>query len=228
MRHGWDGDVWPHYLATVGGEPVGWLVVVYSTWDNPDLLCWLQLVVAPRPPTPRPRHRARGGRASTVCRGDGSQAGRGIDGWESASTTGFAARIGMEQRARSVNRQQTPRRAAVRPGRERVRRGRRPRRRLRRSSGSPARRRTGSSRSCPWSPRASTTPRWTTWRWTTRGLFTRADAGLGGRALLLGAAVLPGPRPTPSHRRAGRATDRGDGRRRRTGLRSAGGHDGRP
>ena len=58
-----------------------------------------------------PEHRRRGyGTALAeagfeVCRGMGRSL-VGIDGWESASTSGFALRIGMEQKATSVNRQQ--------------------------------------------------------------------------------------------------------------------------
>ena len=103
MRHGWDGETWPHFLGYADGEPVGFLYVVASSWDNPDL-AWVALVV-------HPDRRRRGiGTALAeasfdVCRSlDRSLVG--MDGWESPATRGFAASIGMAEKSRTINRRQ--------------------------------------------------------------------------------------------------------------------------
>jgi len=103
MRHGWDGDLAPHYLAYDADRAVGYLVVHTSSYDNPEL-AWLGLGV-------HPGHRRCGhgtallAAAADVCRGLGRPL-VGIDGWESERTRGFAAATGFEQKSQSINRRQ--------------------------------------------------------------------------------------------------------------------------
>jgi GNAT superfamily N-acetyltransferase len=103
MRHGWDGEVGRHFLADVGGRPVGGLVVNTSEYDNLEL-AWLDVFV-------HPDHRRRGhGTAALeaaydVCRAMGRTL-VGVGGWESDRTTGFARATGFEQKSQAVNRRQ--------------------------------------------------------------------------------------------------------------------------
>jgi len=103
MRHGWDGDLAPHYLAYDGGTPVGLLEVMTSSYDNPDF-AWLSLGI-------RPECRRRGlGTALMRAAWEVSRAlGRtliGSDGWESEQTRGFATALGFEQKSQSIHRRQ--------------------------------------------------------------------------------------------------------------------------
>lgn len=103
MRHGWDADRPRTFLGYAGDEPVGYLEIFTSSYDNPEL-AWLSLAV-------HPDHRRQGhgtslvDAASAVCR----EMGRplvGVDGWETERTRGFTAATGFEEKSRSVMRRQ--------------------------------------------------------------------------------------------------------------------------
>ena len=103
MRHGWDGDVSPHYLAYAEKRPVGFLGINTSSYDNPEL-AWLDFAVHPDV-----RRRGHGTAlfeaASRLCR----ELGRplvGADGWDTEQTRGFAASVGLEHKSQSIQRRQ--------------------------------------------------------------------------------------------------------------------------
>ena len=103
MTHGWDGEPGRHFLAEVGGTPVGAVVVHTSNYDNLDL-AWLEVLV-------HPEHRRLGhGTAALEAAYEVSRSmGRtllGLDGWESEQTRAFAKAAGFDQKSQSINRRQ--------------------------------------------------------------------------------------------------------------------------
>jgi GNAT superfamily N-acetyltransferase len=103
MRYGWDGDLSPHYLAYVDGQPVGFLVINTSTYDNPEL-AWLNFAVHPDV-----RRRGHGtalfDAASRLCR-ELARPLVGADGGDTEQTRGFAASVGLEHKSQSIHRRQ--------------------------------------------------------------------------------------------------------------------------
>jgi GNAT superfamily N-acetyltransferase len=103
MRHGWDGEVARYFLAAAGGTVVGGVEVSTSEYDNLDL-AWLGVDV-------HPAHRRNGHgtamleAAYDVCRSM-NRSLVGIDGWEGAQTSGFAAATGWERKSQAINRRQ--------------------------------------------------------------------------------------------------------------------------
>ena len=103
VRLGWDGEPATPYLLRVDGRPVGVGSVSLTERDNSHL-AWLSVAV-------HPDHRRRGHGTALAERllREAREAGRtsvGIDGWESESTTGFAAAFGLQRRAQEIMRRQ--------------------------------------------------------------------------------------------------------------------------
>jgi RimJ/RimL family protein N-acetyltransferase len=106
LRHGWDGEPSIGFLGTdaTDGTAVALGEYAVSTYDNLHL-AWLAVDV-------HPDHRRRGyGTAmlDALCvraRSDG-RTSVGLNGWESPSTTAFAAAHGFDQKAIEIQRRQT-------------------------------------------------------------------------------------------------------------------------
>src|SRR4029079_18549198 len=103
-RYGWDGEVEAPYVGLEGDVPVAVGRVATTDYDNLHL-AWLGVQVPAD-------HRRRGhGTAMLEAVGAGTNApGRtviGIDGWDSESTKGFAARHGLEQKSAAIQRRQS-------------------------------------------------------------------------------------------------------------------------
>jgi GNAT superfamily N-acetyltransferase len=103
FRYGWDGEVETPFLGLVEGHPVAVGRFATSEWDNLHL-AWLGVQV-------HPDHR-RSGYGSQVLDALVAEAkalGRtsvGIDGWESEGVRAFAARHGLEEKSRAIQRRQ--------------------------------------------------------------------------------------------------------------------------
>jgi GNAT superfamily N-acetyltransferase len=103
FRYGWDGEVEAPYVGLEGDVPVAVGRVATTDYDNLHL-AWLGVQV-------HPGHRRHGhGTAmldalveETRARGRTSA---GIDGWDAASTVGFAARHGFEAKSAAIQRRQ--------------------------------------------------------------------------------------------------------------------------
>jgi len=103
LRHGWDGEVETAFLGLVDDVPVAVGTVGTSDYDNLHL-AWLGVTV-------RPENRRRGlGSAllealvaETKARGRTSI---GVDGWDGEAPRAFAARHGLEEKSRAINRRQ--------------------------------------------------------------------------------------------------------------------------
>jgi len=103
FRFGWDGEVETPYVGVVGGLPVAVGRLATSEYDNRHL-AWLGVQVDPA-------HRLRGyGTAMLEALVEATRArGRtsvGIDGWDSPSTTGFAARHELARKSAAIQRRQ--------------------------------------------------------------------------------------------------------------------------
>jgi GNAT superfamily N-acetyltransferase len=104
LRHGWDGEPSVGFLGTDGGIAVALGEYAVSSYDNLHL-AWLVVDV-------HPSHRRRGHgsamlAALTARARAESRTTVGINGWESTSTTAFAAAHGFDQKAIEVQRRQT-------------------------------------------------------------------------------------------------------------------------
>ena len=103
FRHGWDGEVEIPFVGLVDDVPVATGSFATTEWDNLHL-AWLGLAV-------HPDHR-RGGHGTEMLEAMVAEAralGRtsiGIDGWDSEATRGFAARHGLEEKSRAIQRRQ--------------------------------------------------------------------------------------------------------------------------
>ncbi len=103
FRYGWDCDPAVPYLLLAAGEPVAVGAYDVSRWDNFHL-AWLNVEV-------HPEHRRRGHGTALLealmarARAEGRKT-VGIDGWESAASSGFAARHGLERKQVEVCRRQ--------------------------------------------------------------------------------------------------------------------------
>jgi GNAT superfamily N-acetyltransferase len=104
MRHGYDGETPDVYVGFVGDRAIGALEIWTSEWDNTHL-AWTWLAVHPDA-----RRRGHGSDlfefAVKQVRGLGRRS-IGIDGWDSASTVGFAEKHGLARKSIAVNRRQT-------------------------------------------------------------------------------------------------------------------------
>ena len=103
MRWGWDGEVARYFLATEGGAPVGAVEVATSDYDNLDL-AWVDLRV-------HPDHRRRGLGSALLEHSVATVRAMGRDlystaGWEDDGVRAFAARHGLTERSREVQRRQ--------------------------------------------------------------------------------------------------------------------------
>ena len=104
LRWGWDLEPPAGFLATDGGEAVGYAEYWTSEWDNHHL-AWLWIGV-------HPAHRGRRHGTAlfeavhTRARAEGRRS-VGIDGWESEATLAFAKRHGFEKKSQSIIRRQT-------------------------------------------------------------------------------------------------------------------------
>lgn len=101
MRHSWEGEPGRWFVAYDGGRPIGAGAIDVSDYDNRDL-AWFSVLVAPS-------CRRRGHGVAILRRLEtlAAEMGRtllGIDGWDDASTRGFAAAAGYEHRSSSVRR----------------------------------------------------------------------------------------------------------------------------
>jgi GNAT superfamily N-acetyltransferase len=103
FRHGWDGEVETPYVGLVEGETVGVGTVATTEYDNLHL-AWLGVQVHPEQ-----RRRGHGTELLEALVAETRARGRtsiGIDGWESEATRGFAARHGLEEKSRAIQRRQ--------------------------------------------------------------------------------------------------------------------------
>src|SRR4051812_9436857 len=103
FRYGWDGEVETPYVALADGRPVAVGRLATSEYDNQHL-AWLGLQVDPA-------HRRRGFgtavlEALVAATRDLGRTSIGADGWDADSTTGFAARHGLEQKSVAIQRRQ--------------------------------------------------------------------------------------------------------------------------
>lgn len=103
LVHGWDGEPDRAFLLEAGGEVVGTATLGCSDWDNLEL-AWLGASI-------HPDHRRRGHATAAYsllheeCRGLGRPL-VGTDHWDAPGPRAFAATIGYEERAWSVQRRQ--------------------------------------------------------------------------------------------------------------------------
>ncbi len=103
FRHGWDGEVETPFVALVDGRPVAVSRFATSEYDNLHL-AWVGVQV-----DPAHRRRGHGTEVLEALVEEVSAAGRtsiGIDGWDSESTRGFAARHGLEPKSSAIQRRQ--------------------------------------------------------------------------------------------------------------------------
>ena len=103
FRYGWDGEVETPFLGLVDGVPVAVGSVATTDYDNLHL-AWLGVQVHPEHRRRGLRHRdARGSRRRGEARGRTSI---GIDGWDDEGARAFAARHGLEEKSRAIQRRQ--------------------------------------------------------------------------------------------------------------------------
>ena len=103
LRHGWDGEPSTPYLMRVDGDVVAQGSLHLPQRENLHL-AWAELHVLPEQ-----RRRGFGSRLFEHLVEEARAAQRtsiGTDGWESESTTGFAAKHGLEKRSQAIQRRQ--------------------------------------------------------------------------------------------------------------------------
>ncbi len=103
LRYGWDGEVETPFLGLVDDVPVVVGTVATSEYDNLHL-AWLGLKVRPES-----RRRGLGSEMLEALVAETKSRGRtsiGIDGWDAEVPRAFAARHGLEEKSRAVNRRQ--------------------------------------------------------------------------------------------------------------------------
>ncbi len=103
FRYGWDGEVETPFLGLVEGQPVAVGRFAISEWDNRHL-AWLGVQVHPDH-----RRRGYGSQVLDALVAETKAHGRtsvGIDGWESEGVRAFAARHGLEEKSRAIQRRQ--------------------------------------------------------------------------------------------------------------------------
>jgi GNAT superfamily N-acetyltransferase len=104
FRYGWDGEVETPCLGLVDGRPVAVGRFATSEYDNLHL-AWIGIQV-----DPAYRRRGYGTALLEALVEEARVGGRtsiGIDGWESESTRGFAARHGLEPKSSAIQRRQS-------------------------------------------------------------------------------------------------------------------------
>ena len=200
LRYGWDGEVETPFLGLVDDVPVAVGTVATTEYDNLHL-AWLGFKV-------HPEHRRRGlGSEMLEALVAETQVARPhLDRRRRLGRRGaaaFAARHGLEEKSRAVNRRQHlaevdwaelerlhDEALAAASAYELVRRGRSHSRRRARGGGRDVRRDQRRTDRRP--------------RHRGRGVLARADPRLRGRPARAGRRALPGPGPAPRDRRAGR------------------------
>jgi len=103
LRYGWDGEVDTPYLGLVDDVPVAVGTVSTSDYDNLHL-AWLGVQVRPDQ-----RRRGYGTQMFEALVAEAKARGRtsiGADGWDGELPRAFAARHGLEEKSRAVNRRQ--------------------------------------------------------------------------------------------------------------------------
>lgn len=103
FRYGWDGEPATPYVGLVDGKAVAIGTVAVGDYDNLHL-AWLGVQVRPDH-----RRRALGSQLLERLIADAKALGRtsvGSDGWESEASRGFAARHGLEEKSRAIQRRQ--------------------------------------------------------------------------------------------------------------------------
>ncbi len=103
LRYGWDGEVETPYLCLVDDLPVAVGSVGTGDYDNRHL-AWLDVRVRPER-----RRRGLGSEMLEAMIAETRSRGRtsiGAHGWDGEMPRAFAARHGLEERSRSVNRRQ--------------------------------------------------------------------------------------------------------------------------
>jgi GNAT superfamily N-acetyltransferase len=103
LRHGWDGEVEAPFLGFVDDVPVAVGTVATTDYDNLHL-AWLGLKVRPES-----RRRGLGSEMFEALVAETKSRGRtsiGADGWDDEVPRAFAARHGLEEKSRAINRRQ--------------------------------------------------------------------------------------------------------------------------
>lgn len=103
LRYGWDGEVEAPFLGLVDGATVAIGTVATTDYDNLHL-AWLGLKVRPES-----RRRGLGSEMLEALVAETKSQGRtsiGADGWDDEGPRTFAARHGLEEKSRAVNRRQ--------------------------------------------------------------------------------------------------------------------------
>ena len=103
LRYGWDGEVEAPFLGLVDDDPVAFGSVATSEYDNLHL-AWLDVTVRPEC-----RRQGLGSEMLEALVAEATSRGRtsiGIDGWDHEVTRAFAARHGLEEKSRAINRRQ--------------------------------------------------------------------------------------------------------------------------
>jgi RimJ/RimL family protein N-acetyltransferase len=103
LVHGWDGEPDRAFLLHADGADVGTATLGASDWDNREL-AWLGVSIHPDQ-----RRRGHGTAAYGLLHEECRRLGRplvGTDHWEAPGPRAFAATVGYEERAWSVNRRQ--------------------------------------------------------------------------------------------------------------------------
>jgi RimJ/RimL family protein N-acetyltransferase len=101
MRHSWEGEPGRWFVAYDGPEPVGTAVIDASDYDNLEM-AWFTMRVAPGH-----RRRGHGTALLRALEGLADAVGRplrGMDGWDSEATRGFAASAGYALKSAEVRR----------------------------------------------------------------------------------------------------------------------------
>jgi GNAT superfamily N-acetyltransferase len=103
LRYGWDGEVEAPFVGLVDDVPVAIGTVATTDYDNLHL-AWLGLKVRPES-----RRRGLGSEMFEALVAEVKARGRtsvGADGWDDEGPRAFAARYGLEEKSRAVNRRQ--------------------------------------------------------------------------------------------------------------------------
>ena len=103
LRYGWDGEVETPFLGLVDDDPVAFGSVATSEYDNLHL-AWLDVTVRPEC-----RRQGLGSEMLEALVAEATSRGRtsiGIAGWDHEVTRAFAARHGLEEKSRAINRRQ--------------------------------------------------------------------------------------------------------------------------